>query len=69
MFIGSCMDELCAHVSGYGKGRILCGDVGQSAYEEIDIVKKGANYGWNALEGFECFNNATCDTIGRKSYC
>ncbi|KAK3092465.1 hypothetical protein FSP39_003137 [Pinctada imbricata] len=50
-------------ITGEGKGRILCGDVGQSAFEEIDILKKGVNYGWNLKEGYSCFKNDFCDNI------
>ncbi|XP_071953761.1 HHIP-like protein 2 [Antedon mediterranea] len=46
--------------TGKGKGRIICGDVGQSIYEEIDIMEKGGNYGWRAKEGFECFDKEMC---------
>ncbi|HEX5911536.1 MAG TPA: PQQ-dependent sugar dehydrogenase, partial [Rubrobacter sp.] len=30
-------------------------DVGERAFEEIDIVEAGANYGWSIMEGPECF--------------
>lgn len=33
------------------------GDVGQDRYEEVDIVRRGENYGWNVYEGFERFSN------------
>lgn len=46
-------------------GRMFVADVGQDAFEEIDIVTKGNNYGWNVMEGTHCFNPATgCSMTG-----
>ena len=46
-------------------GRMFIGDVGQDHYEEVDLGQKGANYGWNIMEGMHCFNPpAGCDQSG-----
>jgi glucose/arabinose dehydrogenase len=35
--------------------QLWCADVGQNAYEEVDIIEKGENYGWNEMEGLHVF--------------
>jgi len=48
-------------------GDLWIGDVGQNAKEEIDVARagaKGLDYGWNIMEGFDCFRADSCDRAG-----
>ncbi|MSU32819.1 MAG: c-type cytochrome [Pedosphaera sp.] len=38
-------------------GELWLADVGQDRVEEVDIVRRGENFGWNVYEGFEPFSN------------
>lgn len=47
------------------KGRLILADVGQDLWEEINIVERGKNYGWNIREANHCFDpKQNCRTEG-----
>ena len=51
------------------KGDLWIGDVGQNAWEEIDVARKGIgglNFGWRMMEGAHCYNPSSgCSTAGK----
>jgi glucose/arabinose dehydrogenase len=48
-------------------GRLYVADVGQGAWEEVDVVpadEGGHDFGWNIMEGAHCYNASSCDQTG-----
>ncbi len=48
-------------------GDVFIGDVGQGAWEEVNVLPAGQggwNYGWSIMEGPDCFEAESCDTEG-----
>lgn len=46
--------------------RLFVGDAGQGRWEEVSIVERGGNYGWNVREGTHCFD-AESNTVEPES--
>ena len=48
-------------------GDLYIADVGQEAWEEVDVVTaaagagRGTNFGWNVTEGTQCYATSACD--------
>ncbi|XP_033734275.1 HHIP-like protein 2 [Pecten maximus] len=50
------------NIDTYGND-LFCGDNGNHHQNEIDIIRKGRNYGWNVKEGNFCLAPGLCDHI------
>ncbi len=46
-----------------GYHSLFVGDAGQELWEEISMVEKGGNYGWNVKEGTHCFDAANPEKL------
>jgi glucose/arabinose dehydrogenase len=46
-------------------GTLFAGDVGQDRFEEVDIITKAGNFGWNKMEASHCYPPGnSCSTAG-----
>jgi len=46
----------------HGKGHIYTSEHGAAAHDEVNLIKKGRNYGWPDVQGF-------CDSDTERQYC
>jgi glucose/arabinose dehydrogenase len=60
----------CSFDKGGDRG-LYCADVQQNSIEEVNLITRGANYGWRRMEANRCFNYLepdkhpeTCDKTG-----
>ena len=44
-------------------GALIVGDVGQGTWEEINVITRGGNYGWNGFEGRDVFRSSVANRI------
>jgi hypothetical protein len=47
--------------------RLYIADVGQNAWEEVDVTPAaagGLDFGWNVMEGDQCYNASSCNQAG-----
>ncbi len=49
-----------------GNHELFVGDVGQQLWEEVNIVTRGNNFGWNIKEGVECFDPSNARQPAKK---
>jgi glucose/arabinose dehydrogenase len=56
-----------------GEHGLIVADAGQALWEEVNVLSKGGNYGWNVKEGNHCFNAAdsskalpTCPSVDNR---
>src|SRR5256884_6548682 len=46
-------------------GKLFAGDVGQNSFEEVDIIPRAGNFGWNKMEASHCYPpGSLCSTAG-----